>query len=371
MSFGRLAVTIEEFFFFEHMATNKHAIIRYQALDKCFSNFGRQFFIDDLIEACNDALYQYTGEEKYSDPLIPGISRRQIFDDIKFMLSDAGYQIPLIKHKGGNSGKKVYYRYEDKDFSINNQPITDEEMKQLREMTSLLNRFKGLPQCEWMEELVTNLEDKFKIKGSTKSVISMESNAYVEGLKHLSPLFNAIINKQVLHIIYSPFNKPDCEWDIHPYFIKQYNNRWFLLGLNNKDNRISNIGLDRIKSLENSPIPYIEDDVIVDIDEYFSDVVGVTIPANKDVVRIKLQFSPNRYPYIISKPLHGSMRKIDNENRIVAIDVIPNRELISLILSFGDDVEVLEPVDFRNMVANIIKRSYNKYFTVQNDCTDN
>ena len=74
------------------MATNKHAIIRYQALDKCFSNFGRQFFIDDLIEACNDALYQYTGDEKYSDSIAPGISRRQIFDDIAFMESDAGYQ---------------------------------------------------------------------------------------------------------------------------------------------------------------------------------------------------------------------------------------------------------------------------------------
>ena len=371
MSFGRLAVTIKELFIFEHMATNKHAIIRYQALDKCFSNIGRQYFIKDLIEACNEALYLYTADQKYSDPDNPGISRRQILDDIKFMESESGYQIPLDRFKGGESGRGVYYRYADKNFTINNQPITDEEMKQLREMTSLLNRFKGLPQCEWMQELVTNLEDKFKIKGSTKSVISMESNAYVEGLKYLSTIFNAIVNKQVLHIVYSPFNKPDCEWDIHPYFIKQYNNRWFLLGLNNKDNRISNIGLDRIKSLENSPIPYIEDDVIVDIDEYFSDVVGVTIPANKDLVRIKLQFSPNRYPYIISKPLHGSMRKIDNENRIVAIDVIPNRELISLILSFGDDVEVLEPLCFREQIANKIKSSFQKYFTMQNDCTDN
>ena len=352
------------------MATNKHAQIRYQALDKCFSNRGRKFFIDDLILACNNALYDFTGIDKYSDPLNPGISRRQIFDDIRFMESEVGYRIPLERFKGGNSGKEVYYRYADKNFTINNQPITDDEMKQLREMTSLLNRFKGLPQCEWMEELVTNLEDKFKIKGSTKSVISMESNAYAEGLKYLSIIFNAIINKQVLHIVYSPFNKPDCIWDIHPYYIKQYNNRWFLLGLNNKDGRISNIGLDRIKSLESTDISYIEDDIIVDIDDYFSDVVGVTIPANKEVVSIKLQFSEKRYPYVISKPLHESMRKVDNDNRIVAIDVIPNRELESLILSFGSDVEVLEPLDFRRQIASKIKESYQKYFTAQNDCID-
>ena len=131
---------------------------------------------------------------------------------------------------------------------------------------------------------------------------------------------------------------------------------------------ISNIGLDRIKSLESSDISYVEDDIIVDIDDYFSDVVGVTIPANKELVRIKLQFSEKRYPYVISKPLHESMRKVDNDNRIVAIDVIPNRELESLILSFGSDVEVLEPLDFRRKIASKIKESYQKYFTVQNDC---
>lgn len=344
------------------MATNKHAMIRYQALDKCFRNKYRRFYINDLIQACNQALHYYTGKERYADPLNPGISRRQIFDDISFMESDNGYQIPLERIP---DGKRVYYTYSDKEYSINNQPITDEELSKLREMTLLLNRFKGLPQCEWMEELVTNLEDKFKIKGSAKSVVSMESNAYAEGLKYLSVIFNAIINKQVLHIVYAPFNKPKEEWDIHPYFIKQYNNRWFLLGLNNDENRISNIGLDRIESLANSTIPYIEDNIIIDIDEYFSDVVGVSIPTNKDVVRVKLQFSEKRYPYIISKPLHESMRKVDNDNCIVAIDVIPNRELESLILSFGNDVEVLEPIDFREQIAKKIEENYKKYFPTQ------
>ena len=350
------------------MATNKHASIRYQALDKCFRNRGRKSFIDDLILACNAALFEFTGNERYCDEFNPGVSRRQIFEDIKYMESrSSGWEIPLERL---SDGKKVYYRYSDRNYSINNQPLTDEEMIQLREMTFLLNRFKGLPQCEWMEELVTNLEDKFKIKGSSKSVISMESNAYAEGLKHLSPIFNAIINKQVLHIVYSPFNKTDCEWDIHPYFVKQYNNRWFLLGLNNKDNRISNIGLDRIRSLNNSSIPYIEDNIIVNIDEYFADVIGVTIPQDKDVVKVKLQFSERRYPYIASKPIHESMKYIDKENRIISIDVIPNKELESLILSFGDDVEVLAPIEFREQIATKIKANFKKYFTMQNDCTE-
>lgn len=359
--------TIEGGLVFENMATNKHAMIRYQALDKCFSNRGRKFFIDDLIQACNNALYDFTGLERYADALKPGISRRQIFDDIAFMESEAGYRIPLERI---TEGKKVYYRYYEKDFTINSQPITDEEMSQLREMTMLLNRFKGLPQCEWMEGLVTNLEDKFHLKGTSKSVISLESNAYVKGVEHISTIFNAIINKQPLHIEYSTFHKGDYSWDIHPYFIKQYNNRWFLIGLNDKDRRISNIALDRIKSLSPSTVSFIEDNVIEDIDEYFSDVVGVTIPKDKEVVRVKLQFSPHRYPYIISKPLHESMRIIDNDNRIVAIDVIPNRELTSLILSYGSDAMVLEPQSFRNEVAEIIKQTYKSYLPMQNGCID-
>ena len=121
------------------MATNKHAVIRYQALDRCFSNFARRFYIEDLIEACNNAIYDFTGKED-------GIERRQLFDDIKFMESEAGYSIELDKVK---DGKKKYYRYSDKNFSINKQPLSLTEAEQLKDTIMMLNRFKGLPQFDW------------------------------------------------------------------------------------------------------------------------------------------------------------------------------------------------------------------------------
>lgn len=322
--------------------------------------------MEDLIKACNDALYDFTGSDIYANPLKPGVSRRQIFEDIRYMESNAGYQIPLDRIK---DGKRTFYRYSTKDFSIDNQPITNEEMAQLREMSFLLNRFKGLPQCEWMNELVTNLEDKFHLKGSSKSVIFLESSVYNKGVEHISPLFNAIINKQTLHITYTPFGKSDCEWDIHPYYIKQYNNRWFLIGLNNKDFKISNLGLDRIITFTISPIPYIEDNIVEDVDEYFADVVGVTIPRDTDIEHVILKFSSNRFPYIESKPLHESMKFVDKENGIISIDVIPNKELTALILSFGSDVEVIEPKPLRDNISSAIEQTFKKYFTVQNDCT--
>ena len=88
------------------MATNKHATIRYHSLDKCFSNFGRKFFIEDLIDACNIELYEFEGIED-------GVKRRQIFDDINFMESEQGWSIPLERLK---VGKRVYYRYSDRSF---------------------------------------------------------------------------------------------------------------------------------------------------------------------------------------------------------------------------------------------------------------
>lgn len=349
------------------MATNKHAMIRYQALDKCFSNRGRRFFINDLITACNEALYDFTGDSKYSNPLLPHISRRQIFVDIAFMESEEGWRIPLERLY---EGKKVYYRYSEKEFSINNQPITDEEMNKLREMMFLLRKFKGLPQFEWMEELITNLEDKFHLKGSSKNVISMESNQYTKGIEYISDIFNAIINQQTLHIEYATYHRGKRSWDIHPYFIKQYNNRWFLIGLNNDEcDKITNLALDRIESLYLSSIPYKENVMIDDFDEYFSDVIGVTIPKKKKIECVKLKFSEWRYPYIVSKPLHETMKFVDKQNRIVSIDVIPNNELIALLLSFGPDVEVLEPPSLREEFSKKILDCYKKYFIVQNGCT--
>ncbi|MEA4936559.1 MAG: hypothetical protein VB102_07955 [Paludibacter sp.] len=97
------------------MATNKHATIRYQALDKCFRNPGRRYYIDDLIDACNHAIYEFAGIED-------GVKRRQVLDDIRYMESEQGWSISLEHIK---DGKKVYYRHEDMSFSINNQPLNE------------------------------------------------------------------------------------------------------------------------------------------------------------------------------------------------------------------------------------------------------
>lgn len=350
------------------MPVNKHALIRYHALDKCFSNFAKRYYIEDLIQACNDALYDHTGNERYSDPLHPGISRRQVLVDIDFMESKAGWEALIERIK---DGRRVYYRYEVPEYTINNQPITDEEMSKLRETMLMLSRFKGMPQFEWMESLLTNLEDKFHLQGFSDSVISMDGNEYAAGIEHLSPLFNAIVNKTPLLIEYKTFDGKEFKWEIHPYHIKQYNNRWFLIGLNNDEyHNISTVALDRIVNFEQLHRPFIENTIIEDFDDYFYDIVGVSFPPDAKVERVVLKFSAHRFPYIQAKPIHGSQRTLSENDGTIQLNIIPNRELESIILSFGDDVEVLLPSSLRNAIATKIKKSCKKYETMQNDCTN-
>ncbi len=330
------------------MSTQQPCPDTYHALDRCFSNFGRRYYIEDLVKECCDAIYNFKG-------IHDGAHRRQVMKDIVFMESPEGWNAPITRHK---DGRRVYYRYEDRDFTINKRPLSPTEMAQLKETIFMLNRFKGMPQFEWMEELLSNLEDKFRLKGQKRNVMGFDQNPYYEGSKYLSDLFNAIVNRQVLHIDYRKFNGDIRNFTVHPYFIKQYNNRWFLLGLNHDLNVITNIPLDRITSIAQGKQTYVDSEI--EWDEYFDDVIGVTIK-DEEPEKIVLRFSLKQYPYIKSKPIHGSMRIVSDEDGVVSISVIPNYELEALICSFSNDVEVLSPQWLRDKIANKYRELAERY----------
>ena len=209
------------------------------------------------------------------------------------MESEAGYSIELDKVK---DGKKKYYRYSDKNFSINKQPLSLTEAEQLKDTIMMLNRFKGLPQFDWMEEVLARFEDTFKLKANVDSVVSFEQNPYLRGIEHFTSLFNAIINKQVLKIEYKASFGESQQYEIHPYFLKQYNNRWFLFGISQLEgqNKLMNMAIDRIVGFEPMhQVEYIENKDI-DFVEYFDDIIGVTVPNNKTIEKIRLKIDKAR-----------------------------------------------------------------------------
>jgi predicted DNA-binding transcriptional regulator YafY len=334
------------------MSINKNALIRYQVLDRCFRNSGRMYFWEDLLEECNKALANF-------DPNSKGIQRRQLFNDIRFMESEAGWSIPLARYR---YGKRVYYRYEDLSFSINNQPLNDSEAAQIKSALQILSRFSGTAQFEWVNEMIPMLESKFGLIERKNEIISFESNIDLKGLHFLTPLFNAIVNERVLLVKYKDFKSSEpYEITFHPYYLKQYNNRWFVFGLNS-DNQVPNwnLALDRIESLSETALKYKPSEI--DWEEYFFDLVGVTRPENAKLQEIVLKFSPEVAPYVITKPIHPSQKHKNKQTGLeVKIKVIPNFELEKLILSFGEQVKVISPQNFKKRISQRLKSAGRLY----------
>ena len=342
------------------MPTNKNALLRYQILDRCFSDFTRKYEIDDLVDKVNDALYDLYGTE---------VSIRQIRDDIKYMRDRVTYDAPIKAYQ--YDGKKCYYRYEDRDFSIFNNALSVEEVSKLRSTIEMLARFRDGSKYAWLEEVISNLEYRFGVKGSGENVVSFEQNEQLRGLEFLGELIDSAIHHQPLRILYRSYYGIEHNTIVHPYHIKQFNNRWYLLGLEETDNgnRLTNKALDRIVKFSRANVSFIPN-TEVDFREYFKDIVGVTVPKEHPVAeKVVLKFDPARFPYIVSKPIHPSQEVISEEDCTLQISVRPNKELESRIFSYGPQVEVLEPEWLRQQIEGKIEETLKKYTSGKNGCT--
>lgn len=332
------------------MSTNKNAFIRYRILDECFRNPGKRYGINDLIAECEKVLL-----EKY--PNSNGISRRQIYEDIAFLESSEGPGVELEKIR---DGRNVYYHYSDPHYSIFNIPISKMEMDQLVSAMSVIGQFEGLPQFEWVKSILSKLSPEDFSRMNQMNIISFDINIFLKGLEHMGALFNAIRYHSVLKIKYQPYST-DIATDIilHPYFLKQYNNRWFLFGYNPQTGKSDwNLALDRIQAIKDIPEEYKLNDTI-NWNEYFDDIIGVTKPDNSQVENIKLHFHGITGKYVESKPIHGSQHSkwLMPDLLEVNLQLIINSEFERLILSYCDTVSILEPKSFRKKIIKSITNS--------------
>lgn len=337
------------------MPDNRKALLRYKLLDKCFIDKYHRYYIEELLEIVNEAL---------EDAGIKAISKRQLYADIEFMKSRDGWEAPIVSIQ---DGKRKYLKY-TRDFSIMEVPVTEMEIEQLETLITSLSRLQGIPMYDWIDELLINLRQRFGMKGTEANCIGFEQNRDMQGLRHLSTLIDCVIKRQPVIIIYHPFGKNALQWTVHPYYLKQYNNRWFLLGFNPEFEGLSIIALDRIEHVTIADIPF-KRNLDFDFDAYFRDIIGVSLEKDKEVEHIRLKFSPSRLPYVVSKPIHHSQYVENEKDGIVTLDVIPNKELISELIWFGEDVEVLSPMSLRKEIKERITKMYQKYFGVKKDCT--
>lgn len=337
------------------MPSNRNAQLRYQVIDRCLKNRGRQWTWQTILEEVNTILRE-------DNPKSQGIGKTTLYEDLK----DIEYRVyngEIERRKIGDEKKTVYLRYADPDYSINNQPLSETETNQLKSAIQILSRFKGMPQFEWINEIIPAIETKLGLVSVEKEIISFESNDDYEGLTHISTFFNAIVNKRVLKITYQDFKSPlSYELDFHPYFLKQFNSRWFVLGYNpDKKNRLQNLALDRVKKGEEINSEFVLSDI--NWDDYFADFVGVS-RMDASPIEIKIFIvDAEQAAYIKTKPLHQTQKQIKQvENGFeTSINVIPNYELEKLILSFGERIKILSPDSFREKMKDRIEKMLDLY----------
>lgn len=325
----------------------KNAIMRYKILDSLLSNRNRYYTITDLLDRVNDAL-ELDGMEP--------VCRRCVEKDLN-ALECAPYDANIVRE--WRNGRK-YIRYEEEGFSIFTKKLSEDEENLLSEVLNTLGQFDGIDNFEWLDGLKSRLDIK-----EHRRIIQFDNNPYLQNSNLLGTLFNAISNKQVLSLKYHTFNNPEVrEVVVHPYLLKEYNKRWFLF-VGTEDGAILSFAIDRIDSFE--PLPHIEYiEPSEEIEERFDDIVGVSIYKDSKVESILLWVAKEQYPYIKTKPIHGSQKEIKakrlkelsdryaalGEGVFIELRCIVNYELEQLLMSFMDKVVVLSPQSLRSSISS-------------------
>lgn len=330
------------------MATNKNALIRYKTIDECLQNTARRWTLEDLIEACSDALYEFEGKEQM-------VGKRTIQLDIQNMRSEKlGYNAPIevYDHK--------FYRYTDPSYSIKNNPITPNDIETMRQALQLLKEFKDFSFFADMNGILHRLEDSVLQKEKTRPIIHLDKNESLKGLEFIDIIYQSIQQKKVLQIKYKSFKARAVNvLSIHPQLLKEYNNRWFLIGLSKET--LLTLALDRIETISQTHLPYI--DKGIDANEYFKNVIGVTVGQGAAVEEVIFWVNKENAPYVKTKPFHHSQQIIEEipSGTIFKIEVQYNLELERLILGFANAITIIHPVKLKKRILFLLRKAVENY----------
>ncbi len=339
------------------MPTTKKALIRYKYLDRLLSDHYHYYNIHELTEKVNEKL-DYDGFKT--------VSQRTIEKDLVAM--DLEFSAPIERFLKNGKHCISYGKY---SFSIFTTEMSREERNLLREVLSTLGQFGGLENFKWLDDFKIGLGIEER-----RPIISFSKNEYYKNTNLLGKLFDVISNEVVIKLSYHTFGDETIRCiDFHPYLLKQYNDRWYLLGAADSDKFILNFALDRIDGVE--PIPEkTYEPCPDDLYDRFEDIVGVTYYKDRPVEHILIWVSDAFKGYVDTKPLHGTQTPcggVKGEQlrekypqleggAFYTLDCIRNHELIRLLCTYGKDMLVLDSDgDTKEEIFRRISEMYEKY----------
>ncbi len=332
---------------------NKSALSRYRLID---ARIGMKQRKAPTLKELVDYVSEKSGMS---------ISTSMIQKDIYAMRYDEalGYNAPIeysVEDKG--------YVYTETGYSIHNIPVSEEDLQGLEIAIGILEQFKDIPAIKIFDDAIQKIA--ISVKKSWENISAPGSKLLLDrpkryaGMEFMADVVEAIQQKQVLRFIYQPFHKTDGKkHTVHPYFIKEYNGRMYLIGKDihpTKASKFLIFAFDRMQEVIKMNQVFQEDPL--DIANYFTATIGISLPDSKPE-HIQLKFIPQQANYLKSQPLHHSQKIIkENKQEIrISLDLVVNYELKSLLLSFGNQVKVLKPKTLAAELKSIAMSMINLY----------
>lgn len=338
------------------MPANKYALLRYRIIDRCLTNSARPYPTkEDLRQACEDALYGSDGEQ---------ISESTIEKDLWAMRNEGelGFYAPIAYSKA----HKGYY-YEDENYTINDINLSDDDLDALYFAADTLTQFRDIPLFKAYRSAIDKVVSKLRVNRdpndrTTDAFIQFEDAPEVAGLEHLEPLVDAIKSTSTIALDYGKFTDESIETHmLHPYLLKEYRNRWYLIAFHPEKAMFKTYALDRIHALNTTNEPFkVQSDF--NPDQFFKYSMGIT-QLDTAPVEVLLRCEALQAKYFQSRPLHKSqtMRFEDDGTAELRIKVIISFELISEILSYGASVKVIAPDELKSRVVEAHNKALEQY----------
>lgn len=335
------------------MSQIKNALIRYRVIDRCLRNEFAPFPTKEILRrACEEALY---GEETGSN-----ICDSTIEKDLFAMRMEHDAPIKYSKREKG-------YFYEDKNFSIQNSPLNSTDIDAIKMAANTLLQFRETSLFKQFGFAIDKIFDRVHmdenpLSADLEQMVQFETATSAKGSEFLSPLVDAIRHKKLVYFEYESFvsgkRKPR---KVYPLLLKEYRNRWYLISHDLVKDSITTYALERMTELT------VSDDIFsgqirFDSKRFFQHAIGIT--ANENLPEHVVFKAENvAAKYIESQPFHPSQKTIkEGKNRTTfSMEVLVSEELVRSLMSFGGEVEVVEPQSLRQTIRDRVLKLATRY----------
>jgi predicted DNA-binding transcriptional regulator YafY len=245
--------------------------------------------------------------------------------------------------------------------------LNEEDIQAIEFAANTLEQFRGIGLFKTSGDAIDKILGRLSLRPEngldTDSYVQFETAPAYRGTEHLASILRAIREKRRIRFAYSKYTGGKTKtYQLDPYLLKEYRNRWYVIGRNPEKEAVVIFGLDRIEGLIEEGGERFERQADFDPDRYFKHSIGIT--AIDDVPQeIHLRFSPLTGKYVESQPLHHSQKLIRNDETAldVSLYLCITHELLMQILSYGADVEVLKPASLRAQIQRELRNALKGY----------